>query len=428
MPTTHGSYRKGWLVAALVLAAALPGSAAPADAPPPSPWSIAVAGGLLDSEGDEPIENAPMEAVRLGYSRDENWSIEGVWELVPDIEESFRTDWRDGARISQLEEEAGAGVHDTWSMRFAVELLRHLYPRAQVSPFLAAGIGYAWYADGFPEESEPLLLGGAGCLVRLNDNWALRGDVRAVFTGTDTECNGTYLAGLQWTPGRRSASALAVGTVVAAVPPTTPDVAPAPAPAPAIDTDRDGLTDDSERGVHHTDPLRADTDWDALSDGDEVNKYGTDPLKRDTDGGRVYDGHEVMEDGTDAKRADDDLTVYELRLGFDPEDWHIKSEYFSEIGVIGKTLKDNPGATARIEGHVDAYTIKGKKAGVRLSERRAEAVVEALVRDWGIAAESLKATGYGASRPQGASEPPKGNADNERIEVYIRMPAPLKAP
>ena len=59
--------------------------------------------------------------------------------------------------------------------------------------------------------------------------------------------------------------------------------APAAAEAAAdtgedIDTDGDGLTDDTEANVTGTDPTLLDTDADGVDDGTEVNINGTDPL------------------------------------------------------------------------------------------------------------------------------------------------------
>ncbi len=332
---------------ALLLAAACACRPATAEeAPVASPWNLSFAGGLIDFEGDEPVKDAALYTLRLGRALDDRWTVEGAFALVPALDETTHVPWRVGARTSRLEEAAGTGVNDTWSMRLTVELLRHLAPRARIAPFLAAGGGMAWYADGMPDDVEPLLQAGGGLLAHLNDQWAVRADARVVLAGRDSEFNGTYLVGLQWSPGHTVAPRL---------------------PATAL------------------------------------------PVEMPT---------------ADAVEAvDENLQVYVLRLGFDPGDWKIKSEYYSEIGVIAKALQDHPGSTARIDGHVDSLTVKGTAAGQRLSKRRAEAVRDALVEDWGIARNRLTPAGFGASRPATPEESAPGSPANERIEVTIKRPA-----
>ena len=50
------------------------------------------------------------------------------------------------------------------------------------------------------------------------------------------------------------------------------------------DSDGDGLPDEVESSVYHTDSQLADTDTDGLSDGQEVSTYFTLPLSADSDG------------------------------------------------------------------------------------------------------------------------------------------------
>ncbi|MDA0577784.1 MAG: OmpA family protein [Verrucomicrobia bacterium] len=382
----------------------------------PSPWSVSLAGGMLEFEGDVPVADAPFVAIRIGRDYDPRWTFEGEFALAPEIDENWRTDWRTGERVSRLEEAAGPGVHDTWSIRITTEALYHLGHRERLDPYLAAGIGGAWSCRPNDNDFQPLFQTGAGCLYHLRESWALRADVRVSFSDQSTEANGLYFLGLQWTPASQIA---APPTMTAAESVAAPVVVPAPPPAPAtaapVDTDGDGLSDEEEINTTHTDPLLADTDYDALSDGDEVRKHHTDPLKRDTDSGGVYDGHEVIEDGTLATERLDDLMVFELQFDYEPDDWKIKSEYYSEIAVIGNLLKEDPTAKARIEGHVDVTA----RDPLALSEQRAEAVHDALVTDWGIDPTRLTAVGYSTSRPKGPNLPPAGNSINERVEVYL---------
>jgi hypothetical protein len=75
----------------------------------------------------------------------------------------------------------------------------------------------------------------------------------------------------------------------------------------ADDSDGDGLPDDVERTITHTDPDSPDTDGDGLSDGVEVLTYRTNPLSADSDGDGISDGAEITSSPhTDPLRADTD--------------------------------------------------------------------------------------------------------------------------
>jgi len=349
--------------AVLVGAGATPRAAHAAGRPDTHPWHLSVSGGVIDFEGDEAVDDGAIVALRVGRDCSEEWSIEGGLECTPKLDEQWRHDWRSGQRVSRLEE--AAGVHDTYSLRLTLGGLRHLTRWEKFDPFFAVGAGAVWYADDFNGSVEGFGDAGVGCFYHLTDEWALRADFRAILAVNDTEANSAYTIGLSWTPG-------------AHVPPPRP---------PAVRT----------AGV---------------------------PIE--TRGG-VAGGPAVAEGGASQTNNPDRRLFFELCLAFDPGDWKIKAEYFSEIGVIGKILKDDAKATASIEGHVDRKTEPSERKAMKLSERRAEAVRAYLMANWNISRERLTSAGYGFSRPKGPSAPQKGNVENERIEIYITPSAP-KAP
>ncbi len=183
------------------------------------------------------------------------------------------------------------------------------------------------------------------------------------------------------------------------------------------DTDGDGLSDGDEVNVYGTDPLNPDTDGDGLSDGDEVNKYKTDPLKADSDGDGLSDYDEIMTYGTDPNKADTDGDGFtdkqEIDMGTDPLDSsdpvYLKEDAFSTINFgfdrsnirsdaaealmqNVETLKNAPAFRVR----VDAYTdhIGGDQYNLRLSKRRANAVVEFYIKN-GISEDRIESRGLG---------------------------------
>jgi outer membrane protein OmpA-like peptidoglycan-associated protein len=82
-----------------------------------------------------------------------------------------------------------------------------------------------------------------------------------------------------------------------------------------------------------------------------------------------------------------------------------------------RILKDNPTIKVEIQGHTDN---KGSDAyNLRLSEKRAQAVVNYLVRNLGIDVSRLTARGYGESRPIADNKTEDGRAINRRVDFAI---------
>jgi outer membrane protein OmpA-like peptidoglycan-associated protein len=91
-------------------------------------------------------------------------------------------------------------------------------------------------------------------------------------------------------------------------------------------------------------------------------------------------------------------------------------------GAIERLLKKNPAETFLIEGHTDA--VGSDVANLALSDRRAEAVADALSNVFGIAPENLATQGYGERYLKVKTD------EQERLNrrVVIRRITPLVAP
>jgi outer membrane protein OmpA-like peptidoglycan-associated protein len=267
------------------------------------------------------------------------------------------------------------------------------------------------------------MLAGAGFFYHLNDSWAISGDFRTGVFKEDTEFNAILTAGVVYRFGANIPPSYAVSggdidsdgdglldseEVQLGTDPYDPD------------TDKDGLTDGEEVKKYHTDPLNPDSDWDGLKDGAEVLTYKTDPINRDTDGGGVADGHEVIEDNTNPLDPKDDLKLFTLNIEFDYDKAVLKPQYFDKLDVIVKVLQRDPGATARIEGHADKRKTSDHNYNVKLSERRAKAVLDYLVEVGGIDRVRLTYKGYGFTRPVAPNDTEENMQKNRRTEIYIR--------
>ncbi|BCS54850.1 OmpA family protein [Geobacter sp. SVR] len=106
-----------------------------------------------------------------------------------------------------------------------------------------------------------------------------------------------------------------------------------------------------------------------------------------------------------------------LQLEFDTNSAKIKPEFKDEIAKVGDYMKKYPSTTALIEGHTD--NTGTPEVNRRLSQQRAESVVNYLVENFGIDRARLTAKGYGSSRRIAYNSTPEGRHANRRINAVI---------
>ena len=87
----------------------------------------------------------------------------------------------------------------------------------------------------------------------------------------------------------------------------------------------------------------------------------------------------------------------------------------SSLSEIAGVLTRETGWRITIEGHTDDFGTDTYNQD--LSARRAAAVRDALVRDFGVAAGRLTTTGFGETRPRETNETIAGRARNRRVEL-----------
>jgi outer membrane protein OmpA-like peptidoglycan-associated protein len=100
---------------------------------------------------------------------------------------------------------------------------------------------------------------------------------------------------------------------------------------------------------------------------------------------------------------------------FDTGKADIKSESAQAIGEIAKLLKADAGLKLHVVGHTDS--VGSVDSNLRLSQSRAEAVLQALVKEHGVAAGRLRAFGNGPFAPVASNDAEEGRAKNRRVEL-----------
>ena len=106
-----------------------------------------------------------------------------------------------------------------------------------------------------------------------------------------------------------------------------------------------------------------------------------------------------------------------LPIEFDIDRAVIRPQYHDQVARVGNFMKKYPTTTAVIEGHTD--NVGSYNHNMELSQRRADAVVNDLVENFGIDRARLAAKGYGFTRPVADNSSDAGRQQNRRIEAII---------
>jgi OOP family OmpA-OmpF porin len=106
-----------------------------------------------------------------------------------------------------------------------------------------------------------------------------------------------------------------------------------------------------------------------------------------------------------------------LQVEFDSGKADIKAQYHDEVSKLGEYMKKYPMTTATIEGHTD--NVGDYDNNMRLSQKRAESVVDYLVSNFGIDRSRLRAKGYGSTRRIAYNDTPEGRQKNRRIYAIV---------
>ncbi|WP_170962182.1 OmpA family protein [Ectopseudomonas oleovorans] len=107
----------------------------------------------------------------------------------------------------------------------------------------------------------------------------------------------------------------------------------------------------------------------------------------------------------------------ELDVKFDFDKAEVKQESYGDIKALADFMKQYPQTSTVVEGHTDSVGSDAYNQG--LSERRASAVRDVLVNQYGVESSRVQAVGYGESRPVADNATADGRAINRRVEAEV---------
>jgi len=93
---------------------------------------------------------------------------------------------------------------------------------------------------------------------------------------------------------------------------------------------------------------------------------------------------------------------------------------FESLSALANFLKVTPGSSIILVGHSDA--IGELRKNIELSRNRAQAVVDRLIKDYGIGQSRISAQGIGFLSPKTNNSTEKSRKKNRRVEAILIMP------
>ena len=109
---------------------------------------------------------------------------------------------------------------------------------------------------------------------------------------------------------------------------------------------------------------------------------------------------------------------------FDFDKADLKPAAVESLTKVAEVLNSMPASPATVDGHTDGKG--GADYNQKLSERRANAVKDWLVKQGGVPAARLTARGFGMTRPivantkKDGTDDPEGRQKNRRVEIRVK--------
>lgn len=277
--------------------------------------------------------------------------------------------------------ESDIGSVSVDSSQLGMKALYHFETaRPGLIPYVALGLNEIKFeADGAAEEdTETGIMFGLGVKTYFTERFSWRVELNSTRYEESHESDNQLWFGLSYLFGGSSSPA-PVAESAEAEPVEEPASAPAPVPEAPKDSDGDGVLDNADQCPN-------------TAAGRKVDEKGCEKVLREK-------------------------VSIKMNVLFETARTDIKPESSAEIKRVADFMNDYPTTKVVIEGHTDS--IGSNELNKSLSERRAKAVADALVRDYGIDAGRVSSVGYGEERPLADNNTAEGRAQNRRVTAEI---------
>lgn len=353
--------------------------------------SVAVAAAAMSSISAQSEEGRFYINPAIGYQEfdsERNLNGEMTWSLGGEYR--FGDNWATELRYFDTNPDFDGSNGDVDVSQFYLDGLYYFAPQTQsLQPFALLGLGRAEFDGGQLDKKETQGALGGGARYLLNDNWSLRGDVRAIRGFDNSTWDSMVNFGVSYAFGSAAPAAVAVVD---------------------SDSDGDGVADSRDNCPNTIPGAMVDTNGCALDDDGDGVVNGLDRCLN------TPQGYDVNKEGCMLVRSEE--VSFDLSLRFAHDSAAVENYDDEQVQRVVTFMKDHSAATTVIEGHTDA---SGNEAyNVKLSQRRANAVEALLVEQNGVDASRVSSVGYGEARPIADNDTTQGRDANRRVVAKVR--------
>ncbi len=355
----------------------------------PTGWYIVPSIGYYFFDDDQDVDDNAIAQLGIGYQFSQRWAVEGNIG---------------GISTDNKDIDGDADVY-LWHL----DTLYTILPNSEWKPYLVAGIGhYDINKDNTNDDKGEQANVGLGVQRLLSPALSMRLDARALHTSDEGYTD--YMANLGFAyyfgyPSRPPKDQDGDGVLDAddACPDTPAGVEVDSVGCP-LDSDNDGVPDYMDQCPNTPENTVVDSTGCPLdSDGDGVPDY--------MDQCPNTPQYSIVNEQGCEQLAE--TVRMELAIEFDVDKAIVKPQYHDELASFADFLKRYSDITTTIEGHTDST---GEASyNQQLSQRRAQAVCDYLVNNFGISADRLTPVGYGESQPIDTNDTPEGRQRNRRV-------------
>jgi len=117
-------------------------------------------------------------------------------------------------------------------------------------------------------------------------------------------------------------------------------------------------------------------------------------------------------------RQSDNVVLRLFGLDFAPGSSKLDDSHSALLGKISQAIAIFPGSILAVEGHTDSQG--SSRMNQRLSQNRADAVMNYIVMNMQVAPSRISAVGFGPEKPIANNDTEEGRAKNRRIDLIIK--------